>query len=164
MGTQSYFTTMSKEQSLSTIYVGGLENKVNSEILHAAFLPFGEIIHISIPLDQSTKEHRGFGFIEFEDPEDAEHAIDNMDGSELYGRVLRVNISEKHGNSASGMNKDKYRSIWSAETDKYVQLLSKEQIEKQMKSQKDAEKILEKARELAIRPSGPLPAKSNKLF
>ena len=87
-----------------------------------------------------------------------------MDGSELYGRVLRVNISEKHSRGEAGLNKDKYRTIWSADTDKYVQLLNKETIQKKMKSQKDAEKILEKARELAIRPSGPLPAKSNKLF
>eukprot|EP01084_Bolivina_argentea_P085915 155309_1 len=153
---------MSKEQSQSTLYVGGLDSKVTSEILHAAFLPFGEIIHISIPMDQSTKEHRGYGFVEFEDSNDAEHAIDNMDGSELYGRVLRVNLSKQHGNSIT--NQDKYRSVWSSDTDKYVQLLNKEEIEKQMKSQTDAQKILEKARELAIRPSGPLPAKSNKLF
>ena len=75
-----------------------------------------------------------------------------------------MNISEKHGKSQDGLNKDKYRSIWNSDTDKYVQLLNKESIEKKMKSQKDAEKILEKARELAIRASGPLPAKSNKLF
>eukprot|EP01084_Bolivina_argentea_P052204 95906_1 len=156
---------MSSEQSQATIYVGGLDSKVNSETLHAAFLPFGEIIHISIPMDQSNKEHRGYGFIEFEDSNDAEHAIDNMDGSELFGRVLRVNLSKQSSNNNSGINnKDKYRSIWSTDTDKYVQLLNKEQIDKQMKSQEDAQKILEKARELAIRPSGPLPAKSNKLF
>ena len=82
-----------------------------------------------------------------------------MDGSELFGRVLRVNLSQKHGSSS--IDKDKYRSIWSTDTDKYVQLLHKEEIDKKMKSQKDAQRILEKARELAIRPSGPLPQKSN---
>ena len=45
---------MSKQQSQSTIYVGGLDSEVNSETLHAAFLPFGEIIHISIPTDQNS--------------------------------------------------------------------------------------------------------------
>lgn len=83
-----------------------------------------------------------------------------MDGSELYGRVLRVNLSQKHGQSSSIDNKDKYRSVWSTDTDKYVQLLNKDELEKKMKSQKDAERILEKARELAIRPSGPLAPKS----
>eukprot|EP00484_Ammonia_sp_Unknown_P031051 CAMPEP_0197027720 /NCGR_PEP_ID=MMETSP1384-20130603/7594_1 /TAXON_ID=29189 /ORGANISM="Ammonia sp." /LENGTH=159 /DNA_ID=CAMNT_0042456611 /DNA_START=39 /DNA_END=518 /DNA_ORIENTATION=+ len=159
---------MSQEQSESTIYVGGLDAKVNSETLHAAFLPFGEIIHISIPMDQSTKEHRGYGFIEFEDPADAEHAMDNMDGSELFGRVLRVNVSRSHGNRSSHSNdnskesinhRDKYRAVWSTDTDKYVQLLNKDEIEKQMKSKQEAQKILERARELAIRPSGPLPPK-----
>ena len=82
-----------------------------------------------------------------------------MDGSELFGRVLRVNLSQKHGMSSSIDNKDKYRSVWSTDTDKYVQLLNKDELDKKMKSQKDAERILEKARELAIRPSGPLAPK-----
>lgn len=36
-------------------------------------------------------KHRGFAFVEFEDELDASDAIDNMDGSELFGRVLRCN-------------------------------------------------------------------------
>ena len=83
-----------------------------------------------------------------------------MDGSELFGRVLRVNLSRQHGSNTIN-NKDKYRSAWSTDTDKYVQLLNRDQLDKKMKSQKDAERILEKARELAIRPSGPLPPKQN---
>merc|ERR1719474_1426934 len=115
---------MSREQSQSTLYVGGLESKVTSETLHAAFLPFGEIISISIPVDHSTKEHRGFGFVEFEDIDDAQHAIDNMDGAELFGRSLRVNLSDNHGKG--GSNRDKYRSVWSTNTDQYVEMLNKE--------------------------------------
>lgn len=53
---------MSKEQSKSTIYVGGLDSKVNSEILHAAFLPFGDIIAISIPTDQHSLESINYLF------------------------------------------------------------------------------------------------------
>ena len=45
---------MSKQQAQCTIYVGGLDNEITSTILHAAFLPFGEIIHISLPIDPST--------------------------------------------------------------------------------------------------------------
>ena len=101
--------------------------------------------------------------MEFEDPDDAQHAIDNMDGGELYGRALRVNLSDHRGNGGTA-NRDKYRSVWSTDTDQYVEKLNKEQIEKQMKSKKDAAVILQKARDLAIRPSGPLPAKTDKLF
>ena len=38
---------------------------------------------------------RGFGYVEFEFPEDAAEAKDNMDGAELQGRVLRVDIAKK---------------------------------------------------------------------
>jgi RNA recognition motif-containing protein len=77
----------------STIYVGGLDAQVSSQTLHAAFVPFGDIVDISLPkpeLPSSTDPHRGFGYVEFESEEDAKEAIDNMDQSELFGRVIRV--------------------------------------------------------------------------
>src|SRR5690242_19334025 len=39
-------------------------------------------------------KHRGFGFVEFEEAEDAKHAMENMRDSELFGRVLTVNIAK----------------------------------------------------------------------
>lgn len=38
--------------------------------------------------------HRGFGFVEFESPEDAAAALENMNDSELFGRILRVNLAK----------------------------------------------------------------------
>ncbi|KAL9128652.1 MAG: hypothetical protein Q9217_002712 [Psora testacea] len=77
----------------ATIYVAGLENAVNDKILADAFVPFGEIVEITIPkpeLPSSTEPHRGFGYVEFDSPADAKEAIDNMDQSELFGRVIKV--------------------------------------------------------------------------
>ena len=42
----------------------------------------------------STELHRGFGYVEFEDPEDTKDAIDNMDQSELFGRVIKVSAAK----------------------------------------------------------------------
>ena len=53
-----------------TLYVGGLDDKVDQNLLHAAFIPFGDIKDVSIPLDFKTGKHRGFGFVEFEEKED----------------------------------------------------------------------------------------------
>lgn len=70
---------------------GGLDNAVTKEILHAAFLPFGGITEVQLPRDErSTEPHRGFGYVEFEEPADAVAAIDNMDQCMLAGRVLNV--------------------------------------------------------------------------
>lgn len=71
----------------TTLYVGGLEENVNEDILRAAFIPFGEVKDISIPIDHATGTHRGFGFVEYEDKGDAGAAIDNMHNTELFGRV-----------------------------------------------------------------------------
>lgn len=59
---------------------------MTKETLNLAFLPFGEIIDVTLPNDP----HRGFGYVEFENPDDAKAAIDNMDQSMLAGRVLSV--------------------------------------------------------------------------
>ncbi|XP_014205225.1 peptidyl-prolyl cis-trans isomerase E [Copidosoma floridanum] len=77
-----------------TIYVGGLAEEVDEKILNAAFIPFGEIVDVQIPLDYESEKHRGFAFIEFESAEDAAAAIDNMNDSELFGRTIRVNIAK----------------------------------------------------------------------
>ena len=88
------FANMSEASRLkSTLFVGGLDNIVNQSTLHTAFIPFGDIVDISIPkpdLPSSTDPHRGFAYVEFESAEDAREAIDNMDQSELYGKILKV--------------------------------------------------------------------------
>lgn len=61
----------------------GLEESVTEAILHAAFVPFGDIKDVNIPLDNTTGQHRGFAFVEYEEKEDAETATDNMHNSEL---------------------------------------------------------------------------------
>jgi peptidyl-prolyl isomerase E (cyclophilin E) len=59
-------------------FSGGLAEEVDEKVLHAAFIPFGDIMDIQIPLDYETEKHRGFAFVEFESAEDAAAAIDNM--------------------------------------------------------------------------------------
>ncbi|RWS31684.1 peptidyl-prolyl cis-trans isomerase E-like protein [Leptotrombidium deliense] len=76
------------------LYVGGLSEEVNETVLNAAFVPFGDIIDINIPIDFSTQKHKGFAFVEFESAEDAYDAIDNMNDSEIYGKTIRVNIAK----------------------------------------------------------------------
>jgi peptidyl-prolyl isomerase E (cyclophilin E) len=78
----------------TTLYVGGLDEGATPASLHAAFVPFGELKDVSLPTDPATGRHRGFGFVEYEDPGDAAAAIDNMNDAELNGRVLRVNLAQ----------------------------------------------------------------------
>jgi RNA recognition motif-containing protein len=90
----------------STVYVGGLASVVDAKSLYTAFIPFGEIVDVSLPKPEapsSTDPHRGFGYIEFEDAEDAREAIDNMDQSELFGRVIKVSAAKPQKNAHEGL-------------------------------------------------------------
>ncbi|KAF4518732.1 hypothetical protein B566_EDAN005185 [Ephemera danica] len=94
-----------------TVYVGGLAEEVDEKVLHAAFIPFGDIIDIQIPLDYETEKHRGFAFVEFETAEDAMAAIDNMNDSELFGRTIRVNLAKPQR-----IKEGSTRPVWAEDT------------------------------------------------
>ena len=76
------------------VYVGGLADEVTEAALHAAFVPFGEVRDVKLPLDHSSGRHRGFGFVEFAEEGDAAEAIFNMHNGELLGRTLTVNKAQ----------------------------------------------------------------------
>lgn len=100
----------------ATVYVGGLDNAVNERILAEAFLPFGEIVEVSLPkpeVPSSPDPHRGFGYVEFEVPGDAKEAIDNMDQSELFGRVIKVAAAKPQKESNEGLGSK--TAIWEQE-------------------------------------------------
>ncbi|KAJ1965222.1 hypothetical protein GGI12_000910 [Dipsacomyces acuminosporus] len=85
------------------LFVNGLDQEVTEETLHAAFIPFGEIVEVSLPPDPaSSNKHRGFGFVEFEEAEDAAAAIDNMHEAELFGRTITVRSARGKAGTATG--------------------------------------------------------------
>ena len=120
----------------TTLYVGGLEETVTDAVLHAAFIPFGDIKDVSIPLDHASGKHRGFGFVEYEDKEDSETAIDNMNDSELFGRVLKVNYAQP-AKIKGGEKGWSHQAVW-ADADRYLEELEADQelteYEKQQKA------------------------------
>ncbi|KAG9584418.1 peptidyl prolyl cis-trans isomerase cyclophilin, partial [Aureobasidium melanogenum] len=100
----------------ATVYVGGLTSAVDSHTLHNAFIPFGPIVNISLPkpeLPSNPEPHRGFGYVEFESPQDAQEAIDNMDQSELFGRVIKVNLAKEQKAEGEGLGSK--TAIWEQE-------------------------------------------------
>lgn len=113
----------------TVLYVGGLEENVNEAILHSAFIPFGDIKDVSIPLEHTTGKHRGFGFVEYENKEDTEAAIDNMHNAELYGRVLRVNYAQPM--KIKGGDKGwSHQAVWADADDWYEKHLADEELGK----------------------------------
>ena len=54
---------------------------MDEKILLASFIPFGEVKEVTIPLDAGTGKKRGFGFVEFEEADDAAEARANMNSA-----------------------------------------------------------------------------------
>eukprot|EP00996_Jenningsia_fusiforme_P004869 NODE_5748_length_641_cov_28.929054_g5357_i0.p1 GENE.NODE_5748_length_641_cov_28.929054_g5357_i0~~NODE_5748_length_641_cov_28.929054_g5357_i0.p1 ORF type:complete len:111 (-),score=23.84 NODE_5748_length_641_cov_28.929054_g5357_i0:221-553(-) len=100
-------------QDKRTLYVGGLDAQVDTATLRAAFVPFGEVLEVQIPLDQVEQKPRGFGFVEYELQEDAAAAIENMNGAEMFGRVLKVNLA-RMGDQHAGRHT---RGVWETRAD-----------------------------------------------
>ena len=65
-------------ESFLAFITGGLTEEVDEKVLRSAFIPFGDISEVQLPIDYQTEKHRGFAFIDYELPEDAQAAIDNM--------------------------------------------------------------------------------------
>jgi len=78
---------------LTKIYVGNLSYHTTEEGLQAAFGPFGTITSATVITDRETGRSRGFGFVEMEGDDQANAAIEAMNGQELDGRQLTVNIA-----------------------------------------------------------------------
>jgi RNA recognition motif-containing protein len=76
------------------LFVGGLSWDTTSERLRAAFARFGPIVEATVIPDRETGRSRGFGFVTFENPKDAEEAIKQMSGADLDNRTLKVNRAE----------------------------------------------------------------------
>ncbi|KAI8979174.1 peptidyl-prolyl cis-trans isomerase E [Mycotypha africana] len=100
----------------TTLYINGLDQQVTEQTLHAAFIPFGEIVAVQIPLDISRNingggnRHKGYGFVEFETIEDCEAAMDNMHLAELFGKVIKVQLAKPQNITATS-----HRAVWTEE-------------------------------------------------
>jgi RNA recognition motif-containing protein len=79
----------------SNIYVGNLPFSTSSSDLETMFAPHGEVTRAQVISDRDTGRSRGFGFVEMASPEAAQAAITALDGHNVDGRNLNVNIAKE---------------------------------------------------------------------
>ena len=76
------------------IYVGNLPFEVTDDILQDAFAEYGEIASAKVITHRESGRSRGFGFVEMPNANEAESAIQAMNGKDYQGRALTVNESQ----------------------------------------------------------------------
>lgn len=77
----------------SRLFVGSLSWNTTADDLREAFEKIGSVDDAAVVSDRDTGKSRGFGFVTMSDRKDASRAIEEMDGAELDGRAIVVNVA-----------------------------------------------------------------------
>jgi len=75
----------------SKIYIGNLPWSVDDNKLKELFSEFGKVSEAVVIKDKYNGRSKGFGFVTFENEEDAQKAISEMNEKEIDGRAIKVN-------------------------------------------------------------------------
>jgi len=85
------------------LYIGNLPYTITEAELRELFERHGTVASVSVITDRETGRARGFAFVEFEDPNGAQAALQALDGTQVGGRTLRVNeANERTGGGGGG--------------------------------------------------------------
>jgi RNA recognition motif-containing protein len=84
------------------LYVGNLSYESTAEGLRSSFAEFGEVTDAHVVMDRESGRSRGFGFVTMGSAQEAQKAMENMNGALLDGRPLRVNEAEERPSRGGG--------------------------------------------------------------
>ena len=89
------------------LFVGNLSFKTTENDLQEAFGAHGTVTEASLMMDRMTGRSRGFAFVTYATPEEAQKAISAMHGQQLDGRALTVNIARPKEERPAGERRDR---------------------------------------------------------
>lgn len=93
-----------KARRFMNVYIKNFGDDLDDEKLRDMFEKYGKITSAKVMADDSGKP-KGFGFVSFEDPENAEKAVDDLNGKELNGKTLYVGRAQKKSERAAELKR-----------------------------------------------------------
>ncbi|GAB1604412.1 serine/arginine-rich splicing factor 10-like isoform X1 [Argonauta hians] len=94
----------------TSLYVRNVPEGTRPEDLRSLFGKYGPVTDVYVPVDYYTRRSRGFAYIQFEDPRDADDALYHLDSSNFYGKNLQIEFARGDRKTPSQMrNKEKMR-------------------------------------------------------
>lgn len=80
---------------MTNLFVGNLPFSTDSEELEELFARHGAVSRAQVIKDRDTGRSRGFGFVEMDDDAEAQSAIEALDGTDIGGRQIKVNVARE---------------------------------------------------------------------
>jgi cold-inducible RNA-binding protein len=96
------------------LFVGNLSFDTTENDLHDAFAAHGTVTEANLMMDRVTGRPRGFGFVTMSTPEEAQKAIAALNGAQLGGRALTVNIARPREERPAGGGRGSRREFGGA--------------------------------------------------
>ena len=84
------------------LFVGNLSFETTENDLQDAFAAHGTVVETNLMMDRVSGRPRGFGFVTMSTPEEAQKAIAALNGSQLGGRALTVNVAKPREERPAG--------------------------------------------------------------
>jgi len=84
------------------LFVVNLSFNTTENDLNDAFAAFGSVTETNLMMDRTTGRPRGFGFVTMSSAEEAQKAIDGMNGKDMDGRALTVNVAKPREERSGG--------------------------------------------------------------
>jgi cold-inducible RNA-binding protein len=84
------------------LFVGNLSFNTTENDLNDAFAAFGSVTETNLMMDRMTNRPRGFGFVTMSSAEEAQKAIEGLNGKEIDGRALTVNVARPREDRPAG--------------------------------------------------------------
>jgi cold-inducible RNA-binding protein len=86
----------------SKLFVGNLSFNTTENDLQDAFAAFGTVTEANLMMDRMTNRPRGFGFVTMSSAEEAQKAIEGLNGKDMDGRALTVNVAKPREERTGG--------------------------------------------------------------
>jgi RNA recognition motif-containing protein len=84
------------------LFVGNLSFNTTENDLQDAFAAHGTVVEANLMMDRMSGRSRGFGFVTMSTPEEAQKAIEALNGSQMDGRAVTVNIARPREERPAG--------------------------------------------------------------
>lgn len=84
-----------ESEKSATLWVGNLGWSVDDNVLYEEFQSFDDLVGARVVSDKETGRSRGFGYVDFANPEAAQKAYDAKNGAQLEGRDMRLDFASK---------------------------------------------------------------------